>query len=290
MLTGSLFLVGLTLVQSPTPQTSSQPLPCAQALADAVADGAASEICAGDDAFKLGNAAAKGSGEQHRQWEAAAAHYGKAAANASKAATKVLALNQLASCYDTQTLNDSKRMESVLREIIVLTPDDFAPVYRLAKVLEGEGLLDAAEDMLLEARRKQPDIAEPYRMLAQFYARRVTAFSKQAADNEPQRTSNPGEPDANGVYRVGGGISPPSRLDVPQYSPEARAAGIQGIVVAEVVIDTSGNVADAKIVQSIPMLDEQALLAVRHWKFAPTVVSGQPAPVRMTVYVNFTLR
>jgi TonB family protein len=294
MLIGGLFLVGLTLAQASTSQPPSpppsQPLPCAQALGDAATDGAASDICAGDDALRLGNAAPKGSSQQRRQWEAAAAHYRKAATNASKPATKLLALNQLAACYDTQLLNDLKEMESVLREIIQLTPDDLAPVYRLARVLEDEGLLDAAEEMLLDAHRKQPESAEPCRVLAQYYARRVTALTKQAVQSEPRATSNPGEPDASGVYRIGGALPSPPRLDLPRYSDDARAAGIQGVVVAEVIIDPSGNVTDARIVQSIPMLDEQALLAVRNWRFTPTMVNGVPVPVRMNVNVNFSLR
>jgi protein TonB len=48
-------------------------------------------------------------------------------------------------------------------------------------------------------------------------------------------------------------------------------------------------VIDAKIVQSIPLLDDAALQAVRNWQFAPSVVNGQPVPVRMNVNVNFTL-
>lgn len=67
-------------------------------------------------------------------------------------------------------------METTLREVIALTPDDLAPVYRLATLQEDEGLNDAAEGTLLEARHKRPDAVEPNRMLAQFYARLVTAL------------------------------------------------------------------------------------------------------------------
>jgi len=50
-----------------------------------------------------------------------------------------------------------------------------------------------------------------------------------------------------------------------------------------------GNVSDAKVVQSIPLLDDEALRAVRNGHFAPTMVNGPPVPVRMNVNVNFTL-
>lgn len=296
MIVESTLLVGLSLglwAQSPAPPALQQSA-CSQTLANALTDGAAAEMCAGDEAARLANAAPRDSTEKTRQWQAAAGHYRKAATLASRDATKVLALNLLVGSYDAQHLNEPGQMETALREIVTLTPDDFAPVYRLAKLQEDQGLIDAAEDTLLDARHKQPDEVEPNRMLAQFYARRVTALHKQEVQKEPQAPTNPGEPDENGVYRIGGPadrgpIPPPSRLDVPRFPPEAAAAGIKGVVVAEVVIDTSGNVTDAKVVQSIPLLDEAALQAVRNWHFAPSIVNGQPVPVRMNVTVNFSL-
>jgi protein TonB len=92
------------------------------------------------------------------------------------------------------------------------------------------------------------------------------------------------------VYRVGGPVAAPLRLDVPKYPPDAVAAGITGAVLAEIVISESGNVTDAKVVRSIPLLDDAALQAVRNWHFEPTMVNGQGVPVRMVVTVNFTTR
>ena len=46
---------------------------------------------------------------------------------------------------------------------------------------------------------------------------------------------------------------------------------------------------DARIVKSVPLLDEAALSAVRDWRFEPTMVEGRAVPVRMVVTVNFTL-
>ena len=76
--------------------------------------------------------------------------------------------------------------------------------------------------------------------------------------------SGPGERDENGVYRIGNSLTAPRRLDRPVYSPEAMAAGIEGNVVAEVVVNEAGDVLDAKIVRSLPLLDEAALEAVRN--------------------------
>ena len=60
------------------------------------------------------------------------------------------------------------------------------------------------------------------------------------------------------------------------------AAGVKGNVIAEVVIDPGGDVIDAKIFRSIPMLDGAALAAVRNWHFQP--IHGQrPACARADV-------
>jgi len=64
---------------------------------------------------------------------------------------------------------------------------------------------------------------------------------------------------------------------------------VQGVVILEAVIDTNGDVADARILRSIPMLDQAAVDAVRQWRFTPTLLNGVPVQVIMTVTVNFTL-
>jgi len=65
---------------------------------------------------------------------------------------------------------------------------------------------------------------------------------------------------------------------------------VQGVVIAEVVIGTDGSVVDARILRSIPVLDQAALDAVRHWRFQPTLMNGQAVEAVMTVTVNFTLK
>jgi periplasmic protein TonB len=47
-------------------------------------------------------------------------------------------------------------------------------------------------------------------------------------------------------------------------------------------------VEDARVLRSIPLLDEAALDAVKQWKFTPTLLNGAAVPVIMTMTVNFT--
>jgi protein TonB len=92
--------------------------------------------------------------------------------------------------------------------------------------------------------------------------------------------------------RVGGNIRTPTKTrDVrPLYPPEAQAAGITGVVILEATIDVDGRVSDAKVLRSIPQLDDAALTAVRQWEFTPTEVNGVRVPVIMTVTVNFSMQ
>jgi TonB family protein len=97
--------------------------------------------------------------------------------------------------------------------------------------------------------------------------------------------------DLAGAVRVGGNIKAPQRIvDVkPIYPKDARDAGVQGVVIIETAIGPDGKVKDAKILRSVPMLDQAALEAVRQWEFTQTLINGVPQTVIMTVTVNFTL-
>jgi protein TonB len=86
-------------------------------------------------------------------------------------------------------------------------------------------------------------------------------------------------------------MPPPRRIkDVkPVYPPDAREKAVAGTVIVDILVDESGRVSDAKIVRSIPLLDQAALDAVRGWVFEPTLLNGQPVSLVLTVTVNFTL-
>jgi protein TonB len=93
------------------------------------------------------------------------------------------------------------------------------------------------------------------------------------------------------AIRVGGQIRPPIRIKevAPVYPAIARSARVQGDVVIEMTIDAEGNVADARVVKSVPMLDQAALEAVRQWHYQPTLLNGVPTAVVTTVTVKFTM-
>ena len=92
--------------------------------------------------------------------------------------------------------------------------------------------------------------------------------------------------------RVGGAIKPPAKTRnvQPVYPRIAQSARVQGVVIIEATIDRSGKVTNARLLKSIPLLDQAALDAVKQWEFTPTLLNGVPVPVIMTVTVQFTLQ
>jgi protein TonB len=101
----------------------------------------------------------------------------------------------------------------------------------------------------------------------------------------------PPQPPASQPVRLHAGIDAPRRVKevTPIYPALARSAGVQGVVIIEAIIDVNGDVASAKVLRSIPLLDDAALEAVRQWKYTPARLNGEPVPVVVTVTVNFTL-
>jgi TonB family protein len=96
---------------------------------------------------------------------------------------------------------------------------------------------------------------------------------------------------AQGAIRVGGNVVVPTKTKnvAPEYPALAQSAGVQGVVILEAIIGTDGHVKDARVLRSIPLLDQAAIDAVKQWEFTPTMLNGAPVPVIMTVTVQFTL-
>ena len=91
---------------------------------------------------------------------------------------------------------------------------------------------------------------------------------------------------------VGGPVSEPQKADgpVPAYPAAARRAGIQGVVVLELVITEDGQVADLKELRGLPLgLTEAVLDAVRQWRFSPGTLDGQPVVTRYLLSMRFKL-
>jgi TonB family protein len=95
-------------------------------------------------------------------------------------------------------------------------------------------------------------------------------------------------------YRPGNGVSAPKLIKEvkPNYTPEARAAKIQGTVLLSTVVREDGSVSDVKVSRSLDTkygLDEEAIKAAKQWMFAPGMRDGKPVPVIVTIELYFQL-
>jgi TonB family protein len=117
---------------------------------------------------------------------------------------------------------------------------------------------------------------------------RALELMRQSAPAVPP--APPSEPGT--VLRVGGSIVEPKRVFYvpPIYPADAAAAGVEGTVIIEAFLAKDGTVKAAKILRSVPGLDQAALGSVQQWRFTPTLLNRVPVEILMTVSVTFTAK
>lgn len=101
-----------------------------------------------------------------------------------------------------------------------------------------------------------------------------------------------GVPGAAGHGAVPDFDAPPRILRQPKpgYPQDAFARKVDGTVVLLIWIDATGRVVAARVLESIPLLDQAAREAVLEWQFQPALKHGRPvasvarAPVRFVLY------
>lgn len=98
---------------------------------------------------------------------------------------------------------------------------------------------------------------------------------------------------AERVYKVGGAVTQPvilQRVD-PDYTDEARNAGIQGTVLLKAVVGSDGIARDIVVERGIGAgLDQSAMEALRQWRFKPATRKAKPVAVNAKIAFDFKLR
>lgn len=95
-----------------------------------------------------------------------------------------------------------------------------------------------------------------------------------------------------GVMNVGGGVSAPEVIHSvdPAFTPQARAANLQGTVSIQLIVDPQGNPQNVHVVRRLGMgLDQKAIEAVRQYRFRPAMYQGHAVAVQMIIDVAFHL-
>ena len=90
-------------------------------------------------------------------------------------------------------------------------------------------------------------------------------------------------------FTARGNIGPLEKVkDVrPVFPPVAVNFGIHGTVLIEAVVDRGGRVTTARIVESVPLLDQAAIDAIKQWQFDPATVKPDGERVVLTIRADF---
>ena len=99
----------------------------------------------------------------------------------------------------------------------------------------------------------------------------------------------------NGTFGPGSGVTMPRVLTEvkPNYTAEAMRAKVQGAVMVEAIVREDGSVGQVRIVRSLDRtfgLDEEALKAVKKWRFSPGKRQDRNVAVIVEIELTFTLR
>jgi protein TonB len=105
-------------------------------------------------------------------------------------------------------------------------------------------------------------------------------------------TPPPPPPPAQAPVRIGGQIKTPALLHrvEPVYPDIAAAAHLTGLVILEAVVDATGCVESVKVLRSgHPLLDREAVAALKQWRYTPLMLNGTSTPFVLTVTFNFNV-
>jgi protein TonB len=90
----------------------------------------------------------------------------------------------------------------------------------------------------------------------------------------------------------GGQLQQPKLISsvAAMYPAVAKSDQVQGDVAVDVLVDETGKVSETKVISGPPVLQHAAMDSVRHWKYEPARLNGQPIAVHIKVTVAFRLR
>jgi TonB family protein len=138
--------------------------------------------------------------------------------------------------------------------------------------------------------QSRPQVARPSTVL-QPAATERTASPVQVARAEPQQPLASSGPRRT---RVGGSVQPPRLIESarPVYPQHLIPQGVEGTVVMQAVIGTDGQILNVEPSNSQvdPDLIKASMDAVKQWRYAPSLLNGQPVEVLTTITIDFRLK
>jgi len=79
----------------------------------------------------------------------------------------------------------------------------------------------------------------------------------------------------------------------PSYTAEAMRAKVQGAVMVEAIVREDGSVGRVRVIRSLDRtfgLDDEAVKAIKNWRFSPGRRQGRNVAVIVEIELTFTLR
>jgi protein TonB len=95
------------------------------------------------------------------------------------------------------------------------------------------------------------------------------------------------------VLPFGAGMERPKPLPgnrQPQYTREAREARVEGTMLVQCVITTSGALTGCRVLKSLPFMDKAVLDAMSTWHFTPVTFQGRPVNVQYVIPVRLVMQ
>jgi TonB family protein len=179
---------------------------------------------------------------------------------------------------------DAAVREAFARDVLGMSPTSaFSQAQQAAAAGRGEPPVSVASDReVLAFVRLKPGAIGYVSASAPVQGVKVVSLGR-AGDRGTETAMEP--------LTVGGAVKVPIKIvDVRPHYPElAKQTRAHGMVEVDIVVGPNGDVEQARVTKSVPLLDKAALDAVRKWKYAPTVVNGVAVPVKFSVGLSFGL-
>jgi len=162
-------------------------------------------------------------------------------------------------------------------------------------------IVESADDAFLDAAASEAiSSSVPFDMLPADYQKNGLTLRMHFGYYQPANAGAPfcdgpnwgAHPTAYPLHYVGNGITPPRATYAPdpEYSERARKDKYMSVVQIAGTVDPRGIFADLCVAQAAGEgLDEEAMKAVKTWKFDPATLHGEPVAVRINVEVTFRL-
>ncbi len=186
--------------------------------------------------------------------------------------------------FETEQVKTSpplkKRVEAATKEVKASQRPSEQKSPEQQKIQEPPTIATDEKQVVEEPERLPPPVEELEVPSKDRISREVVASSvRSSSENDNAQVMQKATP----LYR----INPP-----PKYPRLARRRGLEGQVLINVLVDTSGRVVELETLSSCghSILDRAALDAVRRWHFIPGNIDGKKQQMWVKVPVRFQLQ